>query len=71
MTAKPLTKAHLSNAIAQATRFAVTDLPFELKDQVKSARMHVVASDVSNRMRNSSVAVIVLEFPKQKPLCSL
>lgn len=66
MTTPPTTKALLHSVIYKAIRYTLTKLPFDLKDQAKATRMQAVARDVSNRTRNASVAVIVLELPKEK-----
>jgi len=69
MTAKPLTKAHLNNTITKASKFGVTELPFDLKDDAKAVRIQALAKDLQSRMKKTSLAVVVLELPKDSPAC--
>lgn len=65
MTPQALTKAHLINAINKSLKFTVIELPYDLKDQAKSDRLQAMVRDALTRARYTSIAVIVLDLPKE------
>ena len=66
MHTRPLTKADLIAAINKALKFTAIELPHDVKDHAKSERIQIEARDMLNRARSGSIAVIVLDMPKEK-----
>ena len=65
MNAHPLTKADMTTAIQKSLRFTVLELPLDLKDHAKAERLQLEVRNLLTRARSTSVAVIVLDMPKE------